>query len=57
MARRERAGQRATVGEKARRFLEGGMFGLVSPHWGPPDLLAWVHYGRLWSNLMTWLAG
>ena len=28
-----------------------------APHWGPPAFLTWVHYGRLWSNLMTWLAG
>jgi uncharacterized membrane protein len=27
------------------------------PHWGPPAFLAWAGYGRLWTNLVTWLAG
>jgi uncharacterized membrane protein len=27
------------------------------PHWGPPDFVAWPGYGRLWTNLVTWLAG
>ncbi len=26
------------------------------PHWGPPAFVSWVHYSRLWSNLVTWLA-
>lgn len=25
------------------------------PHWGPPEFVAWSHYGRMWSNLVTWL--
>ncbi len=25
------------------------------PHWGPPEFVAWPHYGRMWSNLVTWL--
>lgn len=27
------------------------------PHWGPPDFVQWQHYGRLWTNLASWLAG
>ena len=27
------------------------------PHWGPPEFLAWPGYGRLWTNLVTWIAG
>jgi len=27
------------------------------PHWGPPEFVSWQHYGRLWENLVTWLAG
>ena len=27
------------------------------PHWGPPEFVQWQHYGRLWTNLTTWLAG
>ncbi len=26
------------------------------PHWGPPEFVGWVGYGRLWTNLVTWLA-
>lgn len=26
------------------------------PHWGPPAFLAWPGYGRLWTNLVGWLA-
>lgn len=26
------------------------------PHWGPPEFVAWPSYGRMWSNLITWLA-
>jgi uncharacterized membrane protein len=26
------------------------------PHWGPPAFVAWTHYPKLWSNLVTWLA-
>ena len=26
------------------------------PHWGPPAFLAWPGYGRLWTNLVKWLA-
>jgi uncharacterized membrane protein len=26
------------------------------PHWGPPAFLAWPGYGRLWTNLVEWLA-
>ena len=26
------------------------------PHWGPPEFVAWPHYDRMWSNLVTWLA-
>jgi uncharacterized membrane protein len=26
------------------------------PHWGPPAFVAWTHYSKLWSNLVTWLA-
>ena len=26
------------------------------PHWGPPEFVAWPHYSRMWSNLVTWLA-
>jgi uncharacterized membrane protein len=26
------------------------------PHWGPPEFVAWAGYGRLWTNLVTWLA-
>lgn len=26
------------------------------PHWGPPAFVEWPHYGRLWTNLVTWLA-
>jgi uncharacterized membrane protein len=25
------------------------------PHWGPPEFVAWPHYGRMWSNLTAWL--
>jgi uncharacterized membrane protein len=28
-----------------------------APHWGPPEFLAWKHYGTLWNNIVTWLAG
>lgn len=27
------------------------------PHWGPPEFVQWKHYGRLWSNFTSWLAG
>ena len=27
------------------------------PHWGPPEFVSWSHYGRLWDNLVRWLAG
>ena len=27
------------------------------PHWGPPAFVNWAGYGRLWTNLATWLAG
>ena len=27
------------------------------PHWGPPEFVAWSGYGRLWTNLVTWIAG
>ena len=26
------------------------------PHWGPPEFVAWAGYGRLWTNIVTWLA-
>ena len=26
------------------------------PHWGPPPFLAWKGYGKLWTNLVAWLA-
>ena len=26
------------------------------PHWGPPAFLAWAGYGRLWTNLVEWMA-
>ena len=26
------------------------------PHWGPPAFLSWPGYGRLWTNLVGWLA-
>jgi uncharacterized membrane protein len=26
------------------------------PHWGPPAFVAWTHYAKLWSNLVTYLA-
>ena len=25
------------------------------PHWGPPAFVEWAGYGRLWTNLVTWL--
>jgi uncharacterized membrane protein len=25
-----------------------------SPHWAPPDFLNWVHYPRLWSQIVGW---
>ncbi|TDE01162.1 glutamine amidotransferase [Jiangella asiatica] len=28
-----------------------------SPHWGSPAFMAWPHYARFWSQLVTWLAG
>jgi uncharacterized membrane protein len=28
-----------------------------SPHWGPPEYLAWPHYQRLWRQIVSWLAG
>jgi uncharacterized membrane protein len=28
----------------------------VGPHWCPPEFLAWPGYGRLWHNLVSWLA-
>lgn len=28
----------------------------VGPHWLPPDFMAWPGYGRLWLNLLGWLA-
>jgi uncharacterized membrane protein len=27
------------------------------PHWGPPEFVAWPGYGRLWTNLVAWIAG
>ena len=27
------------------------------PHWGPPAFVEWDGYARLWTNLVTWLAG
>ena len=27
------------------------------PHWGPPAFVEWDGYPRLWTNLVTWLAG
>jgi uncharacterized membrane protein len=27
-----------------------------APHWGSPDFMAWPHYGRLWAQLVRWLA-
>ena len=29
----------------------------LAPHWAPPEFLAWDGYGRLWHQLVTWLAG
>jgi uncharacterized membrane protein len=26
-----------------------------SPHWGSPEFLEWVHYGRFWGQLVNWL--
>ena len=26
------------------------------PHWGPPIFVSWSGYGRLWTNIVTWLA-
>jgi uncharacterized membrane protein len=26
------------------------------PHWGPPAFVGWAGYGRLWCNLVAWLA-
>lgn len=26
------------------------------PHWGPPAFVAWKHYAKLWSNLVSYLA-
>lgn len=26
------------------------------PHWGPPEFVSWDGYGRLWVNLVAWLA-
>lgn len=26
------------------------------PHWGPPEFVAWPHYGRMWSNFVNWLS-
>lgn len=28
-----------------------------APHWGTPEFLSWEHYGRLWTNIIKWLAG
>ena len=28
-----------------------------SAHWGPPGFTSWDGYGRLWINLVLWLAG
>jgi len=27
------------------------------PHWGPPAFVGWAGYGKLWNNLVGWLAG
>lgn len=27
-----------------------------APHWGPPGFLDWRGYGKLWNNLVQWLA-
>ena len=27
-----------------------------APHWASPELCQWEYYGKLWSNLVTWLA-
>jgi len=27
-----------------------------APHWGPPEFMSWKHYGRLWGQLVEWLA-
>lgn len=43
----------------ATRFGEGRSAIFTSdcgPHWGPPEFVSWPFYGRLWSNLVTWLA-
>lgn len=27
-----------------------------SPHWASPELCNWKHYGKLWENIVKWLA-
>lgn len=28
-----------------------------APHWAPPEFVQWKHYGRLWSQIIGWVAG
>lgn len=28
-----------------------------APHWAPPEMYQWEHYGVLWDRLLQWLAG
>jgi uncharacterized membrane protein len=27
-----------------------------APHWAPPEMHEWEHYGKLWNRLVAWLA-
>ena len=47
-------------------FLSAGQYGVgrsvafasdCSPHWGSPEFMSWPDYGRLWNQIIEWLAG
>jgi len=29
----------------------------VAPHWAPPEFMSWPHYDKLWSSIVSWVAG
>ena len=29
----------------------------VAPHWAPNEFMAWPHYAKLWSSIVSWAAG